>query len=57
MRKRFLNALRRRSIQFHGQIPDPGNPKILTADAFQFNLAHGFGAAETFLGIEDFQTG
>ena len=27
-----------------------------TADAFQFNPADGFAAAETFLSIEDFQT-
>jgi hypothetical protein len=27
----------------------------LAADAFQFDLAHGFAAAETILGIEDFQ--
>jgi hypothetical protein len=29
---------------------------LSTADTFQFDLAHRFAAAETFLGIEDFQT-
>jgi hypothetical protein len=43
------------SLRRNKQVNDR-NQLLLTAHTFQFDLAHRFAAAETFLGIKDFQT-